>query len=341
MVVKIKLNKRKIIKTSIWFAVVIILFAGLFAYWEHSALYPSTNDAYVEANVVNIAAQVTGPVQKIDVKNNEMVKKGQLLFTIDPKPFQIAVSKAKSQLTLAKQQVASLEAAVQAAKDKAAEAKANLSIAEQNAPRTLKLVAAGQLAKAEGSKAQGELDSAKATYAAAQSEQQQAEQNLGQAGPNNAQYQTAKASLAQAELDLKHTKIYAPAAGQVTNFQLRTGTMVTAQQPQFALIESAHWWVDANFKETDLKRIRPGQQATIKLDIYPGVVFHGHVDSISGGSGSAFSILPPENATGNWVKVTQRFSVKVTIDNPPAKYHLRVGASSTVTIDTVQNTKKS
>ena len=120
---------------------------------------------------------------------------------------------------------------------------------------------------------------------------------------------------------------------------LRPGATVQAGQPLFAIIEANRWWVDANFKETDLARIKVGQPATVRLDMYPDTTFDGTVESISAGSGASFSVLPPENASGNWVKVTQRFPVRIALTNPPADKPLRVGASAWVTIDTTQDKK--
>jgi membrane fusion protein (multidrug efflux system) len=305
-----------------------------YGYWRHLQRYVTTNDAYVNANVVNIAAQVSGPVAFLGVKNNQFVHKGQLLFTIDPAPFQITVNKAKAQLLLSKQNEAASNAAVQAAEAKVSQAQAQLEVQKQNVPRILTLASEGKAAKADGVVAQGKLDSAKAELVAASSELIEAKQNLGDTGNANAQIQTASSNLATAQLDLQHTKIYAPADGFLANFDIRPGTMITAGQQIFALIESKRWWVTANLKETALKYLQPGQKATIQLDIYPHITFQGYVQSLSFASGAVFSLLPPENATGNWVKVTQRFPVKIVFIHPNPQYPLRVGASGTVSIDT-------
>lgn len=305
-----------------------------YSYWRHLQRYATTDDAYVNANVVNMAAQISGPVTLLVAKNNQFVQKGQLLFTIDPKPFQITVNKAKAQLMLSKQNEAASNAAVQTAEAKILQAQAQLEVQKENVPRILTLANEGKAAKADAVVAQGKLDSAKAELAAAESESIEAKQNLGATGDANAQIQTASANLATAQLDLQHTKIYAPAAGFLTNFDIRPGTMITAGQQVFALIENKQWWITANFKETALKHILPGQKVTIKLDIYPSITFQGYVQSISFASGTVFSLLPPENATGNWVKVTQRFPVKIAFIYPNPNYPLRVGASGTVSIDT-------
>lgn len=147
-----------------------------------------------------------------------------------------------------------------------------------------------------------------------------------------AAYLEAKASHEQAQLDLEHTVVTAPVTGVVANLSLRPGTVVPASVPQFAVIGSDQYWVDANFKETELADIRPEDRVEIHVDTYPDHVFHGKVQSVSGGSGTAFSLLPAQNATGNWVKVTQRVPVRIVVTDPDPKYPLRVGTSAEVTV---------
>lgn len=272
-----------------WSLFILFLIISGLLYWRHTIYYPSTDDAYVQANIVNIAAQVTGPIKDVYVQDHQFVKQGTMLFTIDPAPFQLALQTAQAQVI---------------------QRQAELNNTQLSTSRTLALVAKNLAPKAEGDAAKMQLDVAKAALVVAQEQ------------------------LAQAQLDLQHTIIKAPADGTLTNFNLRTGTMVNAGVILFAFIEQAQWWVDANFKETDLKRIKVGQPAEVTVDIYPGHIYKGIVQGISLGSGAAFSLLPPENATGNWVKVTQRFPVRVNIIDPDPKFPLRVGASSVVTIDT-------
>lgn len=283
---KISLNRKKIL---IWGSLSLLLITFSFLTLNYLDHHPSTDDAYVQANIINIAAQVTGPVASIAVKDHELVAKDQLLFTIDPQRFQIAVDKAAA--TVAGQRAA-------------------LLLAEQNAKRILKLVKMGQQAKASGDQAQSQLDNAKA------------------------ELEAGEAQLAAAELDLKHTRVTAPRAGIITAFLLRPGNNVVANTTLFMLVEQKHFWIDANFKETQIARIKPGQPVKIKLDMFPKHVFKGRVDAVSSASGATFSLLPPENASGNWVKVTQRFPVKIMLDDPNPAYPLRMGATATVTVDT-------
>jgi membrane fusion protein (multidrug efflux system) len=152
------------------------------------------------------------------------------------------------------------------------------------------------------------------------------------------QLRSAAAGLDKATHDRVQTHVTAPAGGWVTNASLRPGAIVQAGTPAFAIVEDGDWWVDANFKETDLGRIKPGQKASIRLDMYPGLTLDGVVESISAGSGATFSVLPPENATGNWVKVTQRFPIRIKITSAPSPDKpLRLGSSATVTIDTTES----
>jgi membrane fusion protein (multidrug efflux system) len=276
-------------KLTLWISIAIILSIVFYSLFNYLGAHPSTDDAYVQADTINIAAQVAGPVANIYVKDHQSVEKDQLLFTIDPAPFEIAVSKATA--TIAAQQ-------------------ATLFLAEQNANRILRLVKTGQESKAAGDQAQSQLDNAKAQLTAYQSQ------------------------LAQAKLDLEHTRITAPRAGIVTQFLLRPGNNITASNTLFMLVEQDHFWIDANFKETQVARMQPGQPVKIVLDMFPKHEFHGIVDAVSSASGAVFSLMPPENASGNWVKVTQRFPVKILIKNPDPAFPLRAGATATATIDT-------
>jgi membrane fusion protein (multidrug efflux system) len=142
----------------------------------------------------------------------------------------------------------------------------------------------------------------------------------------------AETEVKAAELDLDRTHIKAPTSGTVANFSLRPGNAVSASVPLFVIVSDQEYWVDANFKETQLKEIRPGQHAEIKSDVYPDRIFHGTVQSVSGGSGSAFSLLPPQNATGNWVKVTQRVPVRIRVEDPDPQRPLRIGTTATVKV---------
>lgn len=257
------------------------------SYHLYSHYYVSTEDAYINANIVQIAPRVTGKVSKLYVNNNQYVKKGDVLFDIDSEPFQLALNAASAQLTLSN---------------------AELDNAKLTQDRTLSLLKKKFLSQQDG-------DNAVANYKIAQAKVEQ-----------------SKANLAEAELNLSYTEVKAPTSGWITNVTLRNGSMVPANQPLFALISDKEFWADANFKETEMAAIKAGQVATIVTDLYPNHPFKSEVESISGGAGSAFSLLPPQNASGNWVKVTQRIPVRVRILATDPNYPLRIGISATVKI---------
>lgn len=279
--------KRILISLLTFFALLI-----LFLYWRYYQTRVSTENAYVNANVIQVASQVPGTVLNLGVNNNQRVKKGQLLLEIDPKLFEATVNEALAHVS---------------------QKKAELNNAKIGLERTLKLVAQKFVSPEKKDDAETAVDVAEA--------------NL----------KLAEAKWAEAKLNLGYTQIYAANDGLINNLTLRPGTTVQARVPLFVLIDDSQYWVDANFKETELEDIRPNQSATIVLDMYPNHLFHGIVNSVSGSSGTAFSLLPPQNATGNWVKVTQRIPVKILITDPNPQYSLRIGATAAVTIQTTQS----
>lgn len=325
-------TKKFAIKTTIWIIIGIACIIGLLLYWRHDTLYPSTDDAYVQANIVNVAAQVSGPIKKIYVENNQHVVKGQALLDIDPASFEISVQKAQAALDQTKQTILAETAAVASAQSLISAKASELAVAIKNRDRTMTLVRRGYATQTQADQAESNVEVAQAALKNAEDNLVQAKATLGNIGNKNTALEQATAALAQAQLDLQHTHLVAPTSGQLVNFNLWIGSIINAEQPLFELLDDQVWWVDANYKETQLERIHVGQQATIQVDMYPHDVFTGVVRSLSSGSGAAFSILPPENATGNWVKVTQRFPVRIMIQGTPTK-PLRVGASAKVTIN--------
>lgn len=326
---------KKIINYSVLVFILAALGIGGYFYWLHEQRYPSTDDAYIQANVINVASQVNGKVAKIFASNQQYVKKNQMLFTIEPKPFEISYKKAVANFDKTLQAIKANQEAVAAANALVKQREAELTNAAKNYSRILPLVKKGYYAKSAGDKTTQQLSVAKEALAAARSNKQEALAKLGKTGDANADIQAAKENIAQAIVNLKYTKIVAPADGHLAKFNIQPGQTVTAYQPVFSLVENKSWWVIANMKETALERIHVGQKVIVHVDMYPSHPFHGTVSSISPGSGASFALLPPENASGNWVKVDQRFPVKITIQNPNPQYPLRIGASCSVSIDTV------
>lgn len=321
-------------KIILSFAMLAAMLLAGYGYLRHSRLYPKTDDAYIQAYVVNMGPRVSGYVDHTYVENNQSVTKGQLLFSLDPAVYQASLDKAQATLQQTIQTVSAQEKQVQFAKANLDEREAELINAEKNYHRINILVKKGTVSKAQGDETTSRLHVARAARQAANSRLAEIIQKLGKLHDANAQIQAAKAAVDQALLDLQYTRIYAPSDGKIANYSLRVGDELTADQSYFALVETQYWWAEANFKETDLTRIHPGQPAEVRVDMYPDQVIKGEVVSISPGSGTSFSLLPPENATGNWVKVTQRFPVRVHLLDSNPRYPLRLGASCTVTVDT-------
>ncbi|WP_323036425.1 HlyD family secretion protein [Pararhodobacter sp.] len=309
---------------------------GLYAWWQHGVTYPSTDDAYLQANLLTISPQVGGQVATVNATENAYVTEGDVLFTLDPAPLQAAFDIAQAQFDLATQTAGAGGSNVAAAEAQVAQAMAALAVEQTDFHRTEQLFRLSDVSQAALDQATATRDQAQAAVDAANAALSAARDQLGATGAQNAGVRAALGQLALARLNLEHTTVSAPASGWVSNISLRPGQIVAAGQPLFSLVEDGAWWVDGNFKETDIDRIRPGQPVSLTIDMYPGTTLTGTVASIGAGSGSVFSLLPAQNASGNWVKVTQRFPVRIALDAPPAdrSRQLRVGASMVATVDT-------
>ena len=332
---KKKSKLRLIIRIIIILAVLIGIAIGVWYYFRSATIYPSTDDAYVRAHVLNVAPQVSGQIETINTQDLRTVKKGQLLFSISSSNFTIAVNQAEAELALAKRNVESAHVAIKVAAANVKEREANLKDTQGRTRRTLEIAKKGFASQQAALNATTQLSNANATLAHAKTALIQATVTAGKQGALNAQIQKAQANVAEAKLNLSYTKIYAPTDGTIINFKLRPNSWVTQGRAVFSVIEDSKWWVDANFKETYVNYIKVGMPANIHIDMYPNTTFKGYVGHISRGSGTAFALLPAENATGNWVKVTRRFPVRVFFLHPNRKT-LRVGASTVITINTTK-----
>lgn len=284
---KMILIHARFLKKTLLIATIFAILTSCLVFWWQKKHYISTDDAYVNAHIVQIAPRVTGQVTQTHIQNNQYVIQNQPLLDLDAVPFELAAHEASAQLEKSKSQ---------------------LDIAQLTSNRTLKLVKKNVASMQEGDTVEANLRSAMAAI------------------------QLAEANMQKVKLNLNYTKISAPTSGWVTNVTVHTGNIVQANQPLFALISDETFWIDANFKETDIHKIHPQQKVDVVVDMYPKHHFTGIVESISGGSGTAFSLLPPQNATGNWVKVTQRVPVRVRIINTDPNYPLRVGTSATAKV---------
>ncbi|HET6389845.1 HlyD family secretion protein [Hyphomicrobium sp.] len=300
--------------------------------------YVSEDDSYVHSANVAINPQISGQVTRVAVQPNEVVKKGQLLFEIDPQPFQITLDEAKANLASVSEKLRGLVATYKQDQADIAQANANVTYAKQEFDRVNTLVRDGVDDPAQLDKARQQLRDAQASVRAAESV---AASVLAQLGGSldvpieqHATYLAAKAKVALAERNLRLTRILAPFAGTAARVEnIQPGSYLTVGQNAFTLI-GLDTWIIANIKETDLTHIKEGDRATVVLDSYPDQTLEAKVQSITPASGSVFALIPAENASGNWVKVVQRMPVRVIVTKLDPNVVMRDGASATVTVDT-------
>lgn len=324
-----------------WLVTAIVLVCLLIAgylYIEHRKKYPSTDDAYVHGNIIYIAPRLGGQVKTVNVVNFGHVHEGEMLVQIDPATYEAQFNQARAAYAVASEENKAASEGILAASTAITTAAANLHKVQLNFRRTMTMVSQGVLPRQEGDTAQAALATARDNLAGARAHMAQLIAEQGSAGQSAPAVQEAAAALMLATLNLSYTNISAPADGEVGQVSVHPGSVVNAGEALMPLVVAQSFWVEANFKEDDLGRIQPGMPASVQLDMYPDTLFSGTVVAISPASGSSFSLLPPENATGNWVKITQRFPVRIQLqdtDKLPARAPLRVGASATVTVDTV------
>lgn len=316
-----------------------LLMAGIGGYfYVTGGRYVSTDDAYIQAAKVAVSADISARVSEIPLVDNQPVHKGDVLLRLDNRFFAIAEQESEAQLAGARLQIAASKASYRQKLAELKSAENTLSYQEREYERQKKLAESGI-------SSQAQLDKASQILQAAQQElvsrQQAADTMLASLGGNpdiniedHPSVQAAQAKLDRAKLNLSYTTVYAPIDGIVTKVEhLQVGDYVTAAAPLFALVSTTDVWVEANFKETALSHMRPGQKASIEIDAYSRKKMIGKVASLSPGTGSSFSLLPPENATGNWVKIVQRVPVRIVLDKP-SEVPLQAGLSVTAEVDT-------
>ncbi len=309
--------------------VVVGLIAG-YVYNGYRKSHISTDDAYIDGDIYTIAAKVTGTVKKVLVDANQAVKKGDLLVEVDPADYDVKLKEAQSALNVEKAKLVESETRIQTAKANLDLARANLKLAETEKNRSDKLIQEQVISQERHDRAMTTHEVARVQVTSAEEQLRQAEsQKITQI--SLIKQKDASASLAK--LNYEYTKLYAPANGYVTKKNVQPGNQIQAGQPLMAVVSLDGLSIVANYKETELENIRPGQDVTFTVDSYPGKVFKGKVDSIMAGTGVAFSLFPAENATGNYVKVVQRIPVKIALDPGADKDHiLRIGMSVEPTV---------
>jgi membrane fusion protein (multidrug efflux system) len=322
-------NNKKKAFTIVGVIVIIGLMAGYF-YSGYRKTRVSTDDAFIEGNIHTIAAKINGTVKEIYVNDNQPVKKGDLLLEIDPADYSTKLREASSTVNAEKAKLAEAETKIATARANLELQRANLRLAEIEKTRSENLYQKEVLPRDRYDRAMTADEVAAAQVKAAEEQLRQAEsQKLSQA----ATISQKEAAAALAELNYEYTKIYAPVDGYVTKKSVQIGNQILPGQPLMAVVALDDIWVTANFKETQMENIRPGQAVTFTVDSYPGKIFSGRVDSIMAGTGVTFSLFPPENATGNYVKVVQRIPVKIVPDKGTDKDHvLRIGMSVEPTV---------
>lgn len=334
-------------------AVVVLSLLGYFVYeWLHGRHFEGTDNAYVQADVVLITPQVGGTVRAIHADDTDFVHAGQPLVTLDPADARIALEQSRAQLAQTVREVrslfagnAALGAQVSVRRAELTRLQGDLARALDDAQRRAPLVASGAVGKEEFQHASAAVATARSAVAAAESALQAAGDQLksnlaltdGITLSEHPNVQRAASKLREAYLEVQRSVLPAPVDGWVARRNVQLGQRVQAGAPLMAVVALTHPWIDANFKESQLARLRIGQPATIAVDQYDGIEFHGKVVGLGAGTGAAFAVLPAQNATGNWIKIVQRVPVRIALDaKEVAEHPLRVGLSSVVTVDVAE-----
>jgi membrane fusion protein (multidrug efflux system) len=324
-------------RLALMLAVPLAILIGGAVYWLGLQGKVSTDDAYVKQDKVSISAEVGGKILQVYVKNGDHVKAGALLYRIDPEPFQIQLDQATAAIAAAQANLTALSNSADLSGADIAKAREDIGFAQSNFQRQEELWKRGFTTKAAYDAARHAVEQGQAELKAAQASEAEAQAKLahGAAVPGeNPQIAAAKAQAETARLNLSRTTVRAPMAGEVAGAErLLPGQLVVQNVPMLTLVGIHGAYVEANYKETQLADMKVGQPARIEFDAYPDMTLKGHVASIGAGTGSEFSVLPAQNATGNWVKVTQRVPVRIAIDSTPDR-KLIAGLTTTVTVFT-------
>lgn len=329
-------------RLALMLVVPLALVAGALFYWQSLQGKVSTDNAYVQQDMVAISSEVGGKIVESLVSEGDSVAAGDLLFRIDPLPYQLAIDEADASIAAAQANVIALSNSSELTGVDIDAARENISFAQARFDRVAPLWERGFATKADYEAAEHAVQLAREGLRQAEARQREARARLatGSAVPGvNPQIAAAEARKANAQLSLSRTEIRAPAAGRIAQAdRLQLGQQIVPNLPVLTLVRESTTYVTANFKETDLDEMRVGQRAELRFDAYPDLVLEGHVESIGAGTGSEFSILPAQNATGNWVKVTQRVPVRIAIDEK-APRPLIAGLSTEVTVFTEADTR--
>jgi membrane fusion protein (multidrug efflux system) len=320
------------------FGVPALVLAGALIFWLQGGRYASTENAFVKADIAQIASEVAGRIAEVRVRDHATVAAGDVLVRLDPEPYRLALARADAEIESARNGVEQLKVSLRETRADAKETENRLAYLEVQAKRQRELSGRGVSSAARVEQADSEEQQARDRLSMLQTRIARVEAALGgnpeQPTDRYAAVREKQALRDRAALDLTYTEIKAPRAGIVLNVRLQLGEQVKAQTPLFSLVADRRPWVEANFKETDLTYVTVGQKATVVLDMHPDITWEAEVESISPATGAEFAILPPQNASGNWVKVVQRLPVKLRLVERPGEPPLRAGMTAYVSIDT-------
>jgi membrane fusion protein (multidrug efflux system) len=330
--------RRVLLRLLLLVAVPIAAAVGGAEYYMSTLRYVTTQNAYVKSTVVAISAEVTGRIEQLLTRQNRRVAAGDLLFRIDPEPFRITLDKADAELSRVRNEIRALRADYRESRLELKEATGDIPYYRRAFDRQRRLAGKGHSSRARFDEAQRKLTNSRQRAAMLR---QKSLRILAQLGGKldlpldaHADYRRARATRDNAELDLRRTMVHAPISGTVGPVRIEAGEYITAGTPAMPLISAIDHWVEANLKETQLTQIRIGQTVDIVIDAYPNRKISARVDSISPTTGAEMSILPPQNASGNWVKVVQRVPVRLALDDIQPPLTLRAGMTVSVSIDT-------
>jgi membrane fusion protein (multidrug efflux system) len=306
-------------------------------FWLTSGRFVGTEDAYVKADKVILGAEVAGSIAAIAVRENQHVEAGSELLRIDDRHYRIALAKAEAELAAVASDIESIKASLKQKNEELTLARTNATFAEREFQRQSQLATRKLNSLAQLDEARHKLDVARQQISVVEQERAQYLSRLS-GNPDlpvkqHPDYLQAKATRDAAALDVERTIVRAPFAGIASRVP-QVGQYVAAGNPLMSVVADSETWIEANFMETDLTNVRPGQPTTVRIDSYPGREWTGHVLSISQATGAEFSVLPPQNASGNWVKIVQRIPVRIAIDARKDDPQLRLGMTATVEIDT-------